>query len=148
MAEYDQIGEERLNADNEKTYNGQDFGLVCAAFQHACRKCNPEDALSFALEAYLVGGYQRSEIIRRLFQVVFEDKGLADPTLFLRVYQLIVPLLTRAGDEISPFEEGTGIETWKGAYENPLYEVSNLGQVRNVRNGEILMQTNRERFNY
>jgi hypothetical protein len=147
MAEYDQIEIKSSEVDESLAYNGQNFVMVCAAFQDACRRCDPKVALHFALEAYFCGGLRRNLIIDKLFEVILADKGLADTTLFMRVYQLMVPLLTRNASIVSPFELGTRNETWIELPDYPGYLVSNLGQFKDERD-HFVQIINRERYNY
>lgn len=147
MAEYDQIGENRAELGPEVSYNGQNYEQVRSAFQYACRTCNAEVALRFALEAYFTGGDHRKEIITTLFMVTFEDKGLANTMLFTQVFQLMIPLFTREWDE-RPLEEKLGPEDWKVISDYNKYEISSLGRVRKKKETKLLRITKRGGYNY
>lgn len=149
MAEYDQInGRGEMSEDEDDSYNGQNYNEVCAAFQQNCRLCQPEQALRFALEAYFNGGVQRVDIINRLFTITVEDKGLANTSLFLIVFQLLVPLLTRAEDESSFLEEKSLEEEWKTVKDFPDINVSELGKFKSGSTGKFLIVVKKEVYNY
>jgi hypothetical protein len=147
MAEYDQISGRETEPNEDEGYNGQKYDEICAAFQQNCRLCEPELALRFALEAYFNGGNSRMDIINKLLSITVEDKGLANTSLFIIVFQLIIPLLTRLQDETSFIEEKSIDEEWRDVKDFPDYTVSELGKFKD-KNGKFLIVTKKEVYNY
>lgn len=146
MSNYDSI-DEKKSGSNAKTFNGYDSLEVLAAFQYACRTCNPESALRYALEAYYAGGTQRSDIITKIFVVCLEDKGLANTSLFIQIFQLMVPLLTRQEDEKTFTNKDSDDEEWKTIASHDNFKVSNLGKFKDKK-GKLLIVTRKEKYNY
>ncbi len=113
MAAYDDI-DENVTEKEQKTYSIQDSNRCFLAFRKACRMCDPENALYFALDLYYNGGYQREKIIEEIFIAVLEDKGMSNTILFPQVYQLLVPLMKRKEKEAEEeLEYEHEIEEWK-----------------------------------
>ena len=146
MANYDSIDGKKSGSD-KITFNGYNSLDIYAAFQYACRNCDPESALRYALEAYYNGGIQRIDIITKLFIICLQDKGLANTCLFIQIFQLMVPLLTRKEDEKSFIEDNSPDEEWKKIELHPTYKVSNLGKFK-TKEGKLLMVTRKEKYNY
>lgn len=146
MSDYDSIDGKKKGSD-ETTFNGYDSLEISAAFQYACRNCDPESALQYALEAYYSGGEQRMDIITKLFVVCLQDKGLANTCLFIQIFQLMVPLLTRKEDEKSFVDDNSPDEEWKKIKTHSGYKVSNLGKFKNP-NGKLMIVTRKEKYNY
>lgn len=146
MSDYDSIDGKKKGSD-ETTFNGYDSLEISAAFQYACRNCDPKSALQYALEAYYSGGEQRMDIITKLFVVCLQDKGLANTCLFIQIFQLMVPLLTRKEDEKSFVEDDSPDEEWKKIKSHPGYKVSNLGKFKTPK-GKLMIVTRKEKYNY
>jgi hypothetical protein len=146
MSNYDSI-DGKKSGSNTKTFNGYDSLEVFAAFQYACRTCDPESALRYALEAYYSGGAQRSDIITKIFVICLEDKGLANTSLFIQIFQLMVPLLTRKEDEKTFTNKDSDNEEWKTIPSHDSFKVSNLGKFKDKK-GKMLIITRKEKYNY
>ena len=71
-----------------RTVGGRDFWEASSAFQKAIRRGDEEEALYWAVEFYDGGGRLTSYCWNRMFVMVSEDIGLANPHLPQQIWSL------------------------------------------------------------
>lgn len=71
-----------------KTVNNYDFWEASSAFQKAIRRCDEDEALFWAVEFYDGGGALTTYAWNRMFVMLSEDIGLANPQLPQQIWSL------------------------------------------------------------
>lgn len=91
-----------------KTINGYDFFECTSSFQKAIRRCDEDNAMFWAVELYnskRVGNINAREYVwKRMFVMLSEDVGLANPQLPQQIWSLyqIYSMLAEKNDKHEP----------------------------------------------